>query len=111
MRIFLPARFACSTTSTRLPRRPAAIAHMRPAAPAPTISASKASAMRSARRLRGSHARDRIERDLGMFAENLYLAILDQALQAHVARRHRGERGHCADGNVDHAQILHAFEL
>src|SRR5688572_23580366 len=41
IRIFLPTRLACSTTSTRLPRRPAVNAHISPAAPPPTIIASK----------------------------------------------------------------------
>src|ERR1019366_6957796 len=37
MRIFLPGRSACSRTRVRRPRRPASIAHMRPAAPAPRM--------------------------------------------------------------------------
>src|SRR3954468_6527232 len=37
MRIFLPGRSACSRTRTRRPRRPAAMAHRRPAAPAPRM--------------------------------------------------------------------------
>ena len=35
MRIFLPGRSACSSTTTRRPRLPASMAHMSPAAPAP----------------------------------------------------------------------------
>src|SRR5208282_60986 len=41
MRIFLPRRSACSSTATRRPRLPASMAHIRPAAPPPRMSASK----------------------------------------------------------------------
>ena len=37
MRIFSPGARAWSITSTRRPRRPASMAHIMPAAPAPTI--------------------------------------------------------------------------
>jgi hypothetical protein len=40
MRIFSPAAFAWSMTVTRRPRRPATIAHIMPAAPAPITATS-----------------------------------------------------------------------
>src|SRR5690349_23480086 len=41
IRIFLPVRAARSSTTTRLPRFPASMAHIRPAAPPPRIITSK----------------------------------------------------------------------
>src|SRR5690348_1350012 len=46
IRIFLPIRSARSITPTRLPRLPASIAHISPAAPAPRISTSNLWVMR-----------------------------------------------------------------
>src|SRR5438132_1668158 len=43
IRIFAPALSPRSISRTRLPRRPAVIAHIRPAAPAPRITTSNAS--------------------------------------------------------------------
>src|SRR6266851_10116015 len=43
IRIFAPALSPRSISRTRLPRRPAVIAHIRPAAPAPRTTTSKAS--------------------------------------------------------------------
>ena len=43
MRIFSPAARAWSTTSTRRPRLPASMAHIIPAAPAPTTTTSNRS--------------------------------------------------------------------
>src|SRR4051794_18460008 len=40
IRIFFPARSACSSSATRRPRLPASMAHINPAAPAPRTIAS-----------------------------------------------------------------------
>src|SRR6476469_9683449 len=45
IRIFLPTRSVRSSTTTRRPRLPASMAHIRPAAPAPKTIASNSSAM------------------------------------------------------------------
>src|SRR3954452_24582695 len=45
MRILRPISALCSTTTTRRPRLLASTAHMRPAAPAPIITTSKAAAL------------------------------------------------------------------
>src|SRR5208282_6026246 len=48
MRILAPGSFLCSSSSTRRPRLPAFIAHIRPAAPAPMITTSNDSIAESA---------------------------------------------------------------
>src|SRR3546814_1030932 len=80
IRIFLPTRLACSTTSTRWPRRPAVSAHISPAAPPPMTSASNVSATRSGP-FDGGHAQRLLHGDAGAFAVQLGLAVLDHALQ------------------------------
>src|SRR3546814_19624352 len=62
IRIILPGLLACSTTSTRRPRRPAVIAHITPAAPAPTTTAPNASAIPSVPPPGRRHAHARLAR-------------------------------------------------
>ena len=49
IKIFLPARSACSSSATRRPRLPASMAHISPAAPAPRIRASNLCIVQAAR--------------------------------------------------------------
>src|SRR5512143_3984683 len=64
------------------------------------------------RRLRWRRSYGRIDRHRsgGILAEQLHLAILDQALQAHVARGQCGQRIDRGRGDVDHGEILQARE-
>src|SRR3546814_11022772 len=75
IRIFLPTRLACSTTSTRLPRRPAVSAHISPAAPPPMTSASNVSAPRSGP-FDGGHAHRLLPGDAVAFAVQPGLAAM-----------------------------------
>src|SRR3546814_4078285 len=82
---------ACSTTSTRRPRRPAVIAHISPAAPAPITTASNASAIASVRPPGRRHSHAGFDRQRSAFAIELELAVLHHALQAHRSEEHTSE--------------------
>src|SRR3546814_3070920 len=86
IRIFLPGLLACSTTSTRRPRRPAVIAHISPAAPAPITTASNASAIASVRPPGRRHAHAGFDRQRSAFAIELELAVLHHALDRKSTR-------------------------
>src|SRR5262249_46595546 len=55
IRIFLPVRSARSSTTTRRPRLPASMAHISPAAPAPSMMTSKSCRMRRKTAYHGGH--------------------------------------------------------
>src|SRR5690606_8931715 len=106
----------CSITTTRLPRRPAVIAHISPAAPPPTTSTS--TSLASPRPLAfttaiasvgtGRHAHDRSQRGAAAVAHQLQFAVLDQHVQAHPALTDIGQGVNHHGGNVDHGEVLEA---
>src|SRR5690606_8756610 len=111
MRIFLPTRLACSITRTRRPRRPAVKPHINPAAPPPMMTTSRLSGIAPTPGGIRRQARLWINADHRVALENLYMAILDQALQAQAALGQRGERIDGFDRNVEHGQVLRTAQL
>src|SRR5690606_37164944 len=80
MRIFLPGLLAWSSSSTRRPRAPASAAHIRPAAPAPTITTSVLSI--SARRFWPPGAVAGARADLRVIAAGIRAFLVDGAQAA-----------------------------
>src|SRR5690606_31328848 len=112
IRIFLPTLLACSTTSTRRPRRPAVSAHISPAAPAPMTMTSACSVTATSRTgsAGGSHPHVRAQRHVAAFAHQLQLAILDQRVEPHPAFADRGHRVHDVTWDVDDGEVLQPRE-
>src|SRR5579884_1087899 len=75
MSIFLPVRSPCSRTATRRPRLPASIAHISPAAPAPSMTASNLWASAIQTIVRESNVQ-----------------FCGYAIQMHVSHRPRGDQ-------------------
>src|SRR3546814_4189103 len=110
MWISLPGLWACSTRSTRRPRRSAVIAHISPAAPAPITTASNASAIASVRRPGRRHEHAGFDRQRSAFAIELEMDVLHHVLQAHRAIGNRAQSGDGRTDDVEQGEVADAGE-